>query len=393
MKIFQINSVCGYGSTGKICTALAAKIEKDGGESLIAYGRGVAPENISAVKINTEWGVRFHGALSRITDRQGFYSKAATKKLIAKIKSFSPDVVHLHNLHGYYLDIDLLLSYLAESTIPCVITLHDCWCFTGHCSHFVFAGCDKWKDGCGNCVQKGEYPKSMFADRSKRNCEQKKKLFSAFNNLTVVTPSRFLGGLAGQSFLAKHPIKVIENGIDTTVFTPEGADKNAVFEKYSLDKNKKLALAVSSVWTKQKGFADLGEIAARLGDGWQLCAVGVQSGQTVSGVTCLEKTDSTAELAALYRAADVFVNPTYEDTYPTVNVEAAACGTPTATYDGSGSAESAVAFGGIAVKQGDKKALTAAVQSLCGKKTAVDTDRITADAMTEKYLDLYKSIL
>ena len=203
MKVFQMNSTCGFGSTGRIAADILKELEKCGGEGIIAYGRNSAPENVNSYRIGSDLDVKIHGVLSRITDRQGFYSTSATKKLIEKIKDYNPDIIHLHNIHGYYLNVALLFDFLKEYNKPIVWTLHDCWAFTGHCAYFSFNGCEKWETECYSCPLKKDYPTSLVMDNSKKNYKQKKELFTKPENITFVTPSSWLKELTQKSFLGK----------------------------------------------------------------------------------------------------------------------------------------------------------------------------------------------
>ena len=225
MKVLQINSVCGVGSTGRIAADIHRVLKQNGHESKIAYGRGEAKgvSSDDTIKIGTDRDIYAHVIQSRLTDRTGFYSKSATKKLIRSIEEYNPDVIHLHNIHGYYINIKLLFDYLKKAGKPVVWTLHDCWAFTGHCAYFDYCGCEKWKTGCEKCPQLSQYPKS-FADSSKRNYLDKKQIFNGINNMTIVTPSKWLEKLVKQSYLGNYNTQVIYNGIDLTVFKPTVSD-------------------------------------------------------------------------------------------------------------------------------------------------------------------------
>ena len=222
MKVLEINSVAGSGSTGRIACQIADIIVQNGGEAVVAYGRSYYAKgcNVPVHRVGSDIDVRIHAGLSRITDRQGFYSKKATERFVNYAKQYNPDIIHLHNIHGYYLHLPTFFNFLADFDKPVVWTLHDCWAFTGHCSYFDFVGCEKWKTGCHHCPQKMKYPKSLVLDQSKRNWEEKKQLFSSVPNMTIVTPSYWLAGLVKESFLGKYPVKVIHNGIDLKVFKP-----------------------------------------------------------------------------------------------------------------------------------------------------------------------------
>lgn len=391
MKVLQINSTCGYGSTGRIAVDILNKLAQNGGEGLICYGRETAPEGVPSYRIGSEMLVKLHGALSRITDRQGFYSTNATKQLVGKIKEYNPDIIHLHNIHGYYLDIRVLFDYLKNCGKPIVWTLHDCWSFTGHCAYFTASGCEKWKTGCKNCPSKKEYPSSLVLDSSEKNFNEKKELFTGISNITLVTPSVWLKGLAENSFLGGYPVKVINNGINTDVFKPTESDFR---KKYSLE-NKKVYLGVASVWEERKGLGDLIKTAKFLEENEKIVLVGLNSEQLSNlpnGIIGIERTESAEELAGIYTAADVFLNPTYEDNYPTTNLEAISCGTPVVTYETGGSPESVANGGGCSVHVGDIEAMYKAAKSLAGVKIN-SGGKFDARIRYAEYLTLYESLL
>ncbi|MDR1002776.1 MAG: glycosyltransferase, partial [Oscillospiraceae bacterium] len=341
MKVLQINSVCGVGSTGRIAADIHNVLTENGHSCKIAFGRGeargVPPHD--AIKIGGAVGVAVHAALSRITDRAGFYSSLSTKRLIAQIEQYDPDVVSLHNIHGYYLNVRLLFDYFRASGKPVVWTLHDCWSFTGHCAYFDYAGCSKWRTHCEECPQKQSYPSSLMFDRSFQNFAEKKKLFTGIGNLTVVTPSSWLSEYVKQSYMGHCNVKVIHNGINREVFKPSASDFR---ERHGL-KDKIILLSVASEWEKRKGIDILTSLAKRMGDKYALVMVGTNDKideVLPSNVISIHRTDNQKQLAELYSAADIFVNPTLEDNFPTVNIEALACGTPVVTFDTGGSPES-----------------------------------------------------
>ena len=251
MKVLQINSVCGIRSTGRICTDLAEVLEQNGHECKIAYGRESVPEKYKkyAVRIGSDKDVKIHALQSRIFDNTGFGSRRATEKFIEWVKEYNPDVIHLHNIHGYYINIDVLFNYLAEAGKPVIWTLHDCWSFTGHCAHYSYIKCDKWKKGCFNCPLRRSYPASFFFDSSKENWVRKKNLFNNVKKMMLVTPSEWLAKQVEQSFLNKYPIKVIPNGIDLNVFKPTPSEFR---KKHGLE-GKKIVLGVASAWGQKKG--------------------------------------------------------------------------------------------------------------------------------------------
>lgn len=365
MKIAQIN-ITTNGSTGKIMRGIAEVAEARGHitqtYSPIRFARGNQGA-FPALKGHTYWGSRlesfWHYYAGSLLGRNGLFSRRGTKQLIKNLKAFAPDVVQLHNLHAYCLHLPTLFRYFKKEQIPVVWTLHDCWSFTGNCAHFTLVNCDRWKTGCHHCPQPKTYPK-MFIDTSKKMYRLKQHLFTALDNLTLVTPSKWLGDLAKQSFFAKHPVCVIHNGIDLSVFTPTTSD---VRDRYNLH-GKKIVLGVASGWSTRKGLDVFLELAKRLPDDYRVVLVGAG----VSGhdrVVGIPRTEDQQELVALYSAADVFVNPTREDTFPTVNIEALACGTPVVTFKTGGSPEIADDTCGSVVEVDDVETMRQEILRIC----------------------------
>ena len=353
MKILMINSVCGIRSTGRICTDLADALTEQGHIVKIAYGRENVPEQYAkyAVRIGTDLDVKLHGVRARLLDESGFGSKKATIKFIEWVKKYDPDVIHLHNIHGYYINIKVLFDYLRSCGKKIIWTLHDCWAFTGHSALCDGINCERWEKGCYQCPNLKEYPKS-FIDYSKINWFKKRKLFTKIPNLTIVTPSHWLAGLVKRSFLKAYPVTVIHNGIDTSQFYPM---KSNFRKKYGIE-DKFILLGVASSWNEMKGLSDYVKLANMLDDSYRVILVGIKKGQiknVPSNMICIERTNSTKELACIYSAADLLLNLSYCENYPTVNLEAQACGTPVITYDTGGSKESALDYGKYAVKRGD----------------------------------------
>lgn len=341
MKVLQINSVCGIRSTGRICTDIADVLTANGHECKIVYGRETVPEKYKkyAVRIGSNTDVKLHALESRLFDNSGFGSKKATNDFIKWVKEYDPDVIHLHNIHGYYINIEILFNYLKSCNKRIIWTLHDCWPFTGHCSHFTMVKCEQWKAHCSYCVQKHCYPSSILADHCKSNFERKRALFSGIKDMTLITPSKWLADLVSESFLKKYPVKVIHNGIDLSVFKPTESDLR---KKYGLT-DKKVILGVASVWDERKGLDDFIKLSDLLDRQYQIVLIGLSDRQLKKmpdNVIGIKRTDSVTELAQWYTTADVFLNLTYEDNYPTVNLEAQACGTPCITYRTGGSVES-----------------------------------------------------
>lgn len=339
MKVLQINSVCGVGSTGRIATDIHQILIEQGHESYIAYGRGYPNNCDAAIKIGTNIDNYVHVALTRIYDKHGFGSKKATEEFITEIEKLDPDVIHLHNIHGYYINIELLFDYIKMNNKRVIWTLHDCWAFTGHCSHFDYAGCTKWKKGCFICPEKTSYPASVFFDNSDLNYLRKRETFTGVKDLIIVTPSKWLAGLVKESFLREYPVVVINNGININIFKPT---ESSFREKHQL-KDKFMILGVASNWGRKKGFDYFIELSSFLDKDEVIVLVGVsekQKKELPEKIIGIIRTDSVKELVGIYSAADVFINPTLEDNFPTTNLEALASGTPVITFDTGGSTES-----------------------------------------------------
>lgn len=365
-----------------------------GWDSYIAYGRWCNPSQSHLIKIGGPCNKYFHYAEQRIFDNEGLCSRNATKRLIRTIEVIKPDVVQLHNIHDHYLNYKILFEYLNQSGIKVVWTFHDCWAFTGHCFHFVTAGCEKWKAGCSNCPMKSVLPKTLL-DRSKRNYELKRELFGGCENLTIVACSDWMAGFVKQSFLKDKRIEIIKNGVDLNMFRPLG--RSCGDGTYSI-------LAVSSVWNKEKGLFDIYRLRELLPKNYSITVVGLSSKQVeqlLSGINGIERTQNVDELVRLYSDADVLINPTYADTFPTVNLEALACGTPVITYRTGGSPEAVSPETGVVVEQGDVTAMVEAIKAVCGKDHEEYTaacrkraeEHFDKDKCFEKYVTLYGSIV
>lgn len=339
MRVLQINSVCGVGSTGRIANDIHTTLIEKGHDSYIAYGRNLPKDCKNAIRIGNKIDNFTHVAKTRLLDKHGLGSKQATIELIIKIKDLNPDIIHLHNLHGYYINVEVLFNYLKEVNKPIVWTLHDCWSFTGHCAYFDYVDCDKWKSGCYNCPQKKAYPSSLIVDNSKHNFEAKKEIFNGVKNLTIVTPSEWLANLLLESFLNEYPVRVINNGIDLKLFNPSESSFRA---KYNLQDNF-IILGVASTWDHRKGLKYFVEMTKLLKKNEKIVLVGLSKKELKeipSNILGISRTNEVEELAEIYSSADVFVNPTLEDNFPTTNLEALACGTPVITFDTGGSSES-----------------------------------------------------
>lgn len=375
-RVLLVNTVVGTGSVGRLVMGLYDTLEENGYQPMVAYGRGSAPSDMRSYRIGQDMDVYIHGGLSRITDRHGFYSKRATQDFIRIIDDFDPDIIHLHNVHGYYLNIEILFKYLREKNIRIIWTLHDCWTFTGHCSHFEYIGCMKWINGCNSCEQLSEYPKSIAKDNSERNYHEKKALFTNLPDVTLVTPSQWLQGRVEQSFLSEYHSVVVPTGIDLTQFYPveeERSKDNLVFRlRNSLNlRNKNVLLGVANPWRERKGLLQFVNLSKQISDRCQIVLLGLndeQLSQLPDSIIGIGHTDSVEELAALYSMADIYVNLTLEDTFPTTNIEALACGTPVVTFRAGGSAESIDDTCGISVERNSIQGVVAAIDTILSQK-------------------------
>lgn len=402
MKIlFQINTVVNSTSPGRIAEEIGQLAIANGWESYIAYGRNDRPSQSRLIKIGNNTDIKLHGLQTRLFDRHGLGSKNATLKLIKQIKEIKPDIIHLHNLHGYYVNMEILFNYLATAIIPIVWTLHDCWPLTGHCSHFDFIGCDKWKTKCFNCPQKAEYPASYCFDRSENNYLLKKKLFTSVKNMNIVPVSQWLHNIVCQSYLNIYPIRVINNGIDINVFKP--ISKLNIQLQYKLE-GKFIILGVTSTWSRRKGLSDFIDLSRIIDSNSIIILVGLSSQQInnlPTNIIGISRTENTQELAELYSYANVFLNPTWEDNFPTTNLESLACGTPVVTYKTGGSIESISPETGFIVEKGNIKGLLSVIKIVQenGKEQYSKLCRERATKLYDKndryqdYINLYNSIL
>jgi glycosyltransferase involved in cell wall biosynthesis len=398
MKVLQINSVCGIGSTGRIATDIHNILIEQGHVSYIAYGRDLPKNCDNAIRIGTKIDNYTHVAKTRLLDKHGFGSIQATKEFIDRIKDIDPDIIHLHNIHGYYINVEILFNYLKEANKPVVWTLHDCWSFTGHCSHFDYIGCNKWKTGCFNCPQKQEYPKSILIDNSEQNFNRKSEAFTGVENLTIVTPSNWLAQLVNESYLNDYRIEIIHNGIDLEVFKPT---KSSFRKKYNLQ-NKFIILGVASTWTNRKGLEEFVKLSHELDKDEVIVLVGVtnyQIKQLPKNIIGIRRTNSIEELAKIYTAADVFINLTLEEVLGLTNIEALACGTPVVSYDTGGTIETLDSKCGTSVeKENFKKLLTKIkeVKDKCNikqeKYCQESARRFDKNHLYSKYYELYLNL-
>lgn len=328
LRYVQLNSFYN-GSTGSIMRGLHSQLSSRGVDSYCFWGRRHDSIDDRMQRCATKPEVYIHGVMTRLRDRMGFYSKRDTARLLERLDEIDPDVVHLHNTHGYWVNIEMLFGWLATHRCQVRWTLHDCWAFTGHCAHS------------SPCPQLDIYPKTISKSNCSRNYEDKKRIFTSVppERMTLITPSQWLADLVGQSFLKDYPVEVRHNIIDSDIFKPTSSDFR---ERYGIG-DKFMILGVANPWTERKGLDDFIKLARELdSDKHAIVLVGLSKKQVhemPKGIIGLTRTDSPQELAGIYSTADVFFNPTIEDNYPTVNLEAEACGTTVVTYDTGGCGE------------------------------------------------------
>lgn len=349
MRVLVINSVYGTGSTGRIAIEVAESNALQGDEIRYAYGRAdYVPKNLrtGAYRIGGALGNRLHAIMTRVFDRHGtgICSRAATKRFLKWADDYNPDLLWLHNLHGYYINYELLFKWIkSRPQMKVKWMLHDCWAFTGHCSHYTHTGCDRYKTQCFDCPQRNDYPKSLFVSNARRNFEAKKRAFLGVKNLTLVIPSDWLAAQVRSGFLKNYPIEMRRHIIDRTVFKPTESNFRV---RHGLE-GKKMVLCVASQWDNAKGFPDVIKLAGIVGADWRIVMVGLEQRQIShlpSNIIGFKRTNSTKELAELYSASDWFFNPTREDIYSMTNMEAAACGTKIVSYDTGGAPEAVAGY-------------------------------------------------
>lgn len=398
MKIFSINSVP-YGSTAEIMAGIARISHSAGIEHMTSTGYSYHPMKDlpkDNILIGNAADKLCHIVLSKITGLSGCFSYLETMRFIGKIKKFKPDVIHLHNLHCWYINIPLLFRFIKKHRIPVVWTLHDCWAFTGQCPHFTMINCSKWRSGCHHCPQFRDYPGS-FVDRTKIMWRLKRSWFTGVDDLTVVTPSQWLAKLVKQSYLKDYPVRIINNGIDLSVFKPSESDFRA---RYGCE-DKMILLGTAFGWGKRKGLDVFVELSKRLDTRYQIVLVGTDENvdrQLPDNIISIRRTQNKTELAEIYTAADLFVNPTREENYPSVNMEALACGTPVLTFRTGGSPEVLDETCGCVVECDDIDAMVNEIKRICRDKPYSEEAclrRALSFDMNDRfkeYIDLYSEI-
>ena len=396
--LFQINVAANWGSHGRIAEGIGEIVQAHDWDSYIAYGRYANPSKSHLLKVGSTYDTLLHGAHSMLFDRHGLASKSATWRLIRDIDYIQPDIIQLHNIHGYYLNYPLLFEYLSSLDVPVVWTLHDAWAMTGHCAFPALAECNQWKDECVNCpLTRKEYPRCYGSARTRENFQEKKYWFNTVPNLHIVTVSRYLEGQVRQSFLKDIDTRCIYNGVDIDVFHPYNY-------QFSRARHYQV-LGVASVWEKRKGLDAFRQLRMKLPENYDIKLVGLtgqQARRLPDGITAVSRTDSIQELVELYANADVFVNPSQAESFGMTTAEALACGTPAIVYNTTACPELVDDHTGGVVPLDDVQALTDAVQQWCEKSRKGDTRRLCRERAVslfsrqeryQEYYNLYDSLL
>lgn len=390
MKVASINTVATQSNApGRIMLNISDAIIESGGKSFVAYGRGES-SICNSYKIGSTCDTIRHTLYSRISDSEGLHSINATKKLIVQLESFTPDIIHLHNIHGHYISYQILMQWLKDSNIPIVWTMHDCWAFTGHCCHYSANGCDKWKTGCEKCEFTSTYPRS-FSSQSKRNFELKRELFSSLPNLRIVAVSNWLANELRQSYLNKYPIEVIHNGIDPEIFKPMPRSSNSKFR----------ILGVASHWGENKNIEFFNHLANKISIDEEIIIVGdipmKRRLQLHKNITHIGNFRSAEKLAEIYSSADVFINPSREETFGMTTAEAMACDTPVIVNNATALPEVITPETGYAININDIDAVYNTLQHIKNNPNRFANCRqhiinnYSLNHMTSQYLKLYQS--
>lgn len=360
--LFQINSDANWGSTGKIAEMIGQVALSNGWQIYIAYGRDYNPSQLQVIKVGNKLSVYLHYFLYRFFDLEGLGSIIPTLRLIKKIKRIKPDIIHLHNIHGHYLNYPILFKFLKKINVPVVWTLHDCWTMAGHCYLYGCIECERWKTACHHCPKSEKWS----LDNSRFNYGLKKKCFQSLENVHIITVSDWLRSLVKDSFLSKYPVTTIYNGIDLNVFKPSF---NSYIHKKRLD-HKKILLAVASVWSDYKGLSDYIKLSEQLSDEYQIVLVGLsesQINQLPSKIKGIKRTQSQVELVELYSAASVVLSLSYGESMGLTPIEGMACGTPAIVYSNTAQPELVTPETGCVVETGDIEGVKNKIISICAK--------------------------
>ncbi len=395
-KLVQINTVCN-GSTGNIMGAIQKEAMAQGFETVSLYGRRKGYRDMPCEKFGNGISFWIHVIVNTLFDMQGWASGYHTKRMVRRLREINPDIIHLHNLHGYYLNLPMLFRYLNEEYSGKIFwTFHDCWPITGHCPYFVRAKCEKWKSGCYQCTNKKQYPISYGLDRSKENYKWKKTTFTKLRNLTIICPSDWVKQTVNQSFLKDKNAVVVSNGIDQNIFYPR--TETTALEKYGIPDDKKIILGVASIWEPRKGLDDFLTLAKKLEDDYRIVLVGLSKKQKEilpAGIIGILRTENREELAQIYTRADIFINPSWEETFSLVTVEAMACGTPVIAMRSSAVQELVKEENGVLLDDNSVEEYMRAIRYLESYKlergvVQNTVKNYTVDNMTKRIVELYK---
>lgn len=385
------------GSTGTIIRGISEKAKNEGYDTFFCYPDG--KRNVGLQKndyiIGNNTFQKINQKLTYYTGLDGCFAVFSTISLLRYINVVKPNIIHLHNIHNSYINLPMVFNYIKKHNIKMVWTLHDCWAFTGHCPHFISIGCDKWRSGCFSCPKYREYP-HMLIDSSKMMWSKKRKWFTGIDNLTIVTPSKWLASLAKESYLCSYTVNVINNGIDLKEFKPT---KSSFKEKHGITK-KKVLLGVAFDWSSKKGLDEFNKLAEELSNEYSIVLVGLDNSSIWVNpkIITIKRTSSKKELAEIYSMADLFINPTYEDNFPTVNIEALACGTPVITYDTGGAKEMLNSSCGMWVKTGDYPGLKKGIYQMIKRNISTEECLSQANLFDKndkfrEYIALYQNEL
>lgn len=394
MKILQINSFFSVGGPPRIMNGIHDILKREGIECKIAASREQQYDAANSIRIGSKGDVYLNAIKARLFDNEGFNAKKATQKLIKEIEEYNPDLIHLHNLHGYYINVEELFDYLKTYGKTVVWTLHDCWPITGHCPYFSMVKCNKWILGCHDCPQKREYPKSTFIDHSARNWKRKKNAFIMVPNMTIVCVSKWLQNIIKKSYLSEYNTRVIYNGIDLTPFRPV---ESSFRKKHGLE-GKKILVGVAMHWSPRKGLNDYVELSKAIGMDTVIVLVGLTDEQSASmppNIIGISATTDDQSLAEIYSSADICLNLSYEETFGLTSVEAMACGTPIITYDQTAVPEIAEMFGMPVVKAGDIQALSRIIAETPRKDHGIKVNLSCFEQESQymKYIELYRELV
>ena len=398
MKILHINTSYGTFSTGTIMKNIHKCAEAAGFDSYIAFQKGEGELGSHSIEIGNYWDYKTHALLVRIAGKQAYYSRCSTSRFLKRVDEIKPDIVHFHNVHNNYLNLNMLLQYLAKNRIKTVITMHDCWLFTGGCFHYASVGCEKWKTGCGNCPKRYQDSPAYLYDASASILKDRKKYLGAIEGLTLVGCSEWIANECKQSVLKDKNIICIHNGFDIKRFKPTPSNLR---ERLGL-MGKYVILGPAGKWLLDINKPTLDYFINKLPHDSVLLLFGSNGKEPVLNekVMMYGYTKNTEELVQLYSMADVMINVSREDTLSSLNLECQACGTPVVTYDATGSKETVDGVSGFAVETGNYEQLYVAYEKVRAITKSDLTDgcrnwiveNFDSNKNYQKYIELYNAM-